>query len=252
VPDASGRIDRIGCSGWNYDSWRHGVFYPERCPARLWLEYYARSFDTVEVNATFYRLPTVKAVQGWVDQTPDDFVLAVKMSRYVTHVKRLRELDASIKLFYARIEPLVRAGKLGPVLWQLPPTFRRDDARLTEALAQLPAGRHAFEFRHSSWFVPEVMELLRRHGAALVIGDRPEVHSFQTHELTADWTFVRFHSGSRGRRGNYSESELREWAGRIRSWPVREAFVYFNNDWEGFAPQNALRLKELLGGALRD
>jgi uncharacterized protein YecE (DUF72 family) len=252
VPDASGRTDRIGCSGWNYDSWRHGVFYPERCPARLWLEYYARSFDTVEVNATFYRLPTVKAVQGWVDQTPDDFVLAVKMSRYVTHVKRLRDLDASIELFYGRIDPLVRSRKLGPVLWQLPPTFKRDDARLAEALTRLPPGRHAFEFRHSSWFVPEVMELLRSHGAALVIGDRPEVHSFQTHELTADWTFVRFHAGTRGRRGNYSDSELREWAGRIRSWPVREAFVYFNNDWEGFAPQNALRLRELLSGLLRD
>jgi uncharacterized protein YecE (DUF72 family) len=240
-------IYHLGCSGWNYASWRHGVFYPERCPARLWLEFYARQFDTVEVNATFYRLPTVKAVQGWVDQTPDEFVFAVKMSRYVTHVKRLRELAPSLELFYGRIEPLLRSAKLGPVLWQLPPTFRRDDERLAGALAGLPAGgRHAFEFRHESWFVPDVMALLREHGAALVIGDRPEVHSFQTHELTNDWTFVRFHSGTRGRRGNYSEGELREWAGRLRSWPMREAFVYFNNDWEGFAPRNALRLRELL------
>jgi uncharacterized protein YecE (DUF72 family) len=246
VPNSGGRTYRIGCSGWNYDSWRHGVFYPPRCPSRLWLEFYARHFDTVEVNATFYRLPTVKAVQGWVDQTPDDFLFTIKMSRYVTHVKRLRELPPSMELFYSRIDPLVRSPKLGPVLWQLPPTFRRDDTRLAEALAQLPPGRHCFEFRHASWFAPEVMELLRAHGVALVIGDRPEVHAFQTHELTADWTFVRFHSGTRGRRGNYSESELREWADRIRSWPVREAFVYFNNDWEGFAPFNALRLKELL------
>jgi uncharacterized protein YecE (DUF72 family) len=246
VPDAGDRTYRIGCSGWNYDSWRHGVFYPERCPARLWLEYYSRHFDTVEINATFYRLPTVKAVQGWVDQTPDDFLFAVKMSRYVTHVKRLRELAPSLELFYGRIEPLVRSPKLGPVLWQLPPTFKRDDDRLAEALAQLPPGRHAFEFRHPTWFVPEVMELLRAHAVALVIGDRPEVHSFQTLDLTADWAFVRFHAGSRGRRGNYSESELREWADRIRSWPIREAFLYFNNDWEGFAPRNALRLKELL------
>jgi uncharacterized protein YecE (DUF72 family) len=248
MPDAGGRAYRLGCSGWNYDSWRHGVFYPQRCPARLWLEYYARHFDTVEVNATFYRLPTPKAVQGWVDQTPDDFVFAVKMSRYVTHVKRLRELGPSLELFYGRIDPLVRSPKLGPVLWQLPPTFKRDDDRLADALAQLPPGRHAFEFRHRSWFVPEVMQLLRAGGVALVIGDRPEVHSFQTHELTADWTFVRFHSGTRGRRGNYSESELREWAARIRDWPLREAFVYFNNDWEGFAPRNARRLHELLLG----
>lgn len=246
MPNAGDRAYVVGCSGWNYDSWRHGVFHPPRLPARLWLEEYARRFDTVEVNATFYRLPTVKAVQGWVDQTPDDFVFTIKMSRYVTHVKRLRELRPSLDLFYSRIEPLVRSPKLGPVLWQLPPTFHRDDARLAEALAQLPAGRHCFEFRHASWFAPEVTDLLRAHGVALVIGDRPEVHRFQTHELTADWTFVRFHSGTRGRRGNYSESELREWADRLRSWPIVQAFVYFNNDWEGFAPFNALRLKELL------
>jgi uncharacterized protein YecE (DUF72 family) len=238
---------RIGCSGWNYASWRHGVFYPERCPARLWLEYYARHFDTVEVNATFYRLPTVKAVQGWVDQTPDDFVFTIKMSRYVTHVKRLRELRPSLERFYERIEPLVRSPKLGPMLWQLPPTFRRDDERLESALEQLPSGRHCVEFRHASWFAPEVMELLRAHGVAPVIGDRRQGHAFQTHELTASWAFVRFHAGTRGRRGNYSESELREWAERIRSWPVEETFLYFNNDWEGFAPRNALRLRELLG-----
>jgi uncharacterized protein YecE (DUF72 family) len=246
VPDIGDRTYRIGCSGWNYDSWRHGVFYPERCPARKWLEYYARHFDTVEVNATFYRLPTVKAVKGWVDQTPDDFVFAIKMSRYVTHVKRLRDLPPSMELFYSRIEPLVHSPKLGPVLWQLPPTFHRDDARLAEALARLPPGRHAFEFRHESWFVPEVMALLREHGVALVIGDRPEVHRFQTHDLTADWTFVRFHAGTRGARGNYSESELREWAQRLRGWPLQSAFVYFNNDWEGFAVRNGLRLRRLL------
>jgi uncharacterized protein YecE (DUF72 family) len=244
VPRGRNRPIHIGCSGWNYASWKD-EFYGG-LPPRRWLEHYARHFDTVEVNATFYRLPTVKAVQGWVDQTPADFVFAIKMSRYVTHVKRLRELPPSLELFYSRLEPLVRSGKLGPVLWQLPPTFRRDDERLTEALRSLPRGRHCFEFRHASWFAPEVMELLREHGVALVIGDRPDVHSFQTHELTADWTFVRFHSGTRGRRGNYSESELREWAVRLRSWPVTEAFVYFNNDWEGFAPHNALRLKKLL------
>jgi uncharacterized protein YecE (DUF72 family) len=236
----------VGCSGWNYRSWRDGVFYPPRCPARRWLEYYARHFDTVEVNATFYRLPTRKAVQGWVEQTPDDFVLTIKMSRYVTHVKRLRDLRPSLELFYERIEPLVGSPKLGPMLWQLPPTFARDDERLAGTLAQLPPGRHAFEFRHASWFAPEVAELLRAHGAALVVGDRPEVHAFQTHEPTAGWAFVRFHWGSRGRRGNYSETELREWAERIRSWPVEESYLYFNNDWEGFAPRNALRLRELL------
>ena len=247
MPHARERPYRVGCSGWNYAHWRNGVFYPQRCPARLWLEYYARRFDTVEVNATFYRLPTERAVQGWVDQTPEDFVFTVKMSRYVTHVKRLRDLEPSLELFYGRIAPLVRSPKLGPVLWQLPPTFHRNDERLAETLALLPPGRHAFEFRHHSWFVPEVMELLRGHGVALVIGDRPEVHAFQSHELTAEWSLIRFHAGSRGRNGNYSESELREWAERIRAWPVEECFLYFNNDWEGFAPRNALRLRRLLG-----
>jgi uncharacterized protein YecE (DUF72 family) len=252
VPDLGGRTYRIGCSGWNYDSWRHGVFYPERLPPRRWLEEYARHFDTVEVNASFYRLPTEKAVQGWVDQTPAHFVFAVKMSRYVTHVKRLRDLPPSLELFYSRLGPLVRSTKLGPVLWQLPPTFRRDDDRLADALAVLPEGRHAFEFRHPSWFDRNVIELLRAHGVALVIADRPEIRAFQTHELTADWTFVRFHAGTRGRRGNYSETELREWAARIRSWPVNECYLYFNNDWEGFAPRNASQLRRLLEQATSD
>ena len=251
MPDTRGRTDRVGCSGWNYGHWRHGVFYPERCPARRWLEYYASRFDTVEVNSTFYRLPTVKAVQGWVEQTPDDFVFAVKMSRYVTHVKRLRDLPPSMELFYSRIEPLVRSRKLGPVLWQLPPTFHRDDERLAGALGRLPPGRHAFELRHESWFVPDVYAILREHGAALVVGDTP-ARPFQSHELTADWTFVRFHAGTRGRRGNYSEAELREWAARIHSWPVTDTYSYFNNDWEGFAPRNAQRLRELVNSTTRE
>jgi uncharacterized protein YecE (DUF72 family) len=252
VPEGRRRPHLVGCSGWNYDSWRHGVFYPERCPPARWLEHYARHFDTVELNASFYRLPTVKAVQRWVEQTPDDFVFAVKMSRYVTHVKRLRDLPPSLELFYSRIAPLVGTPKLGPVLWQLPPTFRRDDDRLAQALEQLPDGRHAFEFRHPSWFAPEVSALLRAHGVALVIADRPQIRSFQTDELTTDWAVVRFHHGSRGRRGNYSETELREWADRIRGWPVTCSYIYFNNDWEGFAPHNARLLRRLLEQAPSD
>lgn len=252
MPNVGGCPYRIGCSGWNYDSWRHGVFYPNRLPPRHWLEEYARHFDTVEVNATFYRLPTAKAVQGWVEQTPAEFVFAVKMSRYVTHVKRLRDPAPSLELFYARIEPLVRSAKLGPVLWQLPPTFRRDDDRLSGALARLPEGRHAFEFRHPSWFHRDVFELLRAHRVALVIADRPEIRAFQTHDLTANWAFVRFHAGTRGRRGNYAETELREWAARLRAWPVNECYAYFNNDWEGFAPRNARRLRRLLKQATSD
>jgi uncharacterized protein YecE (DUF72 family) len=237
----------IGCSGWNYAHWRNGVFYPPRCPPRLWLEYYARHFDTVEVNATFYRLPKREVVANWVRTTPPTFLFAVKMSRYITHLKRLLDLDTGVRRYYERIEPLVRSPKLGPVLWQLPGNFPRDDERLANALEKLPPGRHCFEFRHPSWFVPEVYGLLRSRGVALVIGDHPH-RRFQTYELTADWTFIRFHSGRRGRRGNYSESELEEWASRIDAWRREvDVFAYFNNDWEGFAVRNGLWLKERLG-----
>jgi uncharacterized protein YecE (DUF72 family) len=239
---------RVGCSGWNYTHWRELV-YPKGLPPARWLDYYATLFDTVEVNATFYRLPRTAAVERWANESPPGFLFAVKMSRYVTHVKRLRELARSLELFFERLEPLVRSPKLGPVLWQFPESFRREDERLASALAQLPAGRHCFEFRHESWFVEEVYALLREHGAALVIGDHPK-RPFQAHELTAGWTFVRFHYGARGRNGNYSERELDEWAERISGWRRdADVYAYFNNDWDGYAVRNGLGLKERLGAA---
>lgn len=241
----------MGCSGWNYQHWRERV-YPKGLPPRRWLEHYATLFDTVEVNATFYRLPTRKAVAAWVEQTPPDFLFAVKASRYLTHMKRLTDLDSGVELFYERIEPLVASPKLGPVLWQLPQNFHRNDERLASALDRLPPGRHCFEFRHESWFADEVYALLREHGVALVIGDEPN-RPFQTYELTADWTFIRFHHGSRGRNGNYSERELGEWAERIQSWRKRvDVFAYFNNDWEGFAVRNALWLEARVTGSSSD
>jgi uncharacterized protein YecE (DUF72 family) len=249
VPAGGERLEiRIGCSGWNYAHWRNGVFYPPRLPPARWLEAYARDFDTVEVNATFYRLPRVTSVARWVEESPPGFLFAVKASRYLTHIKRLQDLGPGLERFLACIEPLVRSPKLGPILWQLPPNFKRDDERLARALARLPREqRHAFEFRDASWFQPEVYDLLRMHRVALVIGDRPEVHAFQSHELTTDFTFVRFHSGTRGRRGNYSDSELEEWAQRFEVWSRSVAiYAYFNNDWEGFAPKNASWLKRRL------
>jgi uncharacterized protein YecE (DUF72 family) len=236
---------RIGCSGWMYDDWR-GRLYPAGLGKKRWLERYAEVFDTVEVNSTFYRLASRDAVADWVARTPGGFVFSVKASRYLTHYRRLTDLDRGVRRFYERIEPLVDSGKLGPVLWQLPENFHRDDERLESALAGLPAGRHCFEFRHPSWFEPRIYELLRDHEVALVIGDHPE-RPFQAHELTADWTFIRFHYGSRGRNGNYSERELEEWKRRIASWRSRaEVFAYFNNDWSGYAVENARWLSRRL------
>jgi uncharacterized protein YecE (DUF72 family) len=249
VPRDSRCPVRIGCSGWNYKSWKDELYGGR--PAREWLGLYARNFDTVEVNNTFYRLPNPAAVANWERMAPPGFLFTIKISRYLTHIKRLTDLGPGLDRFYERIEPLLRSPKMGPLLWQLPPTFRRDDDRLAHALARMQDGRrHCIEFRHPSWFVDEVYELLRSHAVALVIGDRPQVKAFQAHVFTAPWTFVRFHYGSRGRRGNYSEAELEEWAQRFEDWSREvEVLAYFNNDWEVFAVRNALWLKRRLSTA---
>ena len=236
----------VGCSGWVYPAWR-GDLYPEGVAQRRWLAHYAQQLDTVEVNSTFYRLASPKAVEGWVEQTPSKFLFSVKASRYMTHIKRLQGVAERAKPFYAPLEAMSRSGKLGPVLWQLPANFHRDDDRLASALEALPDGRHCFEFRHESWFDDEVYALLRAHGAALVIGDDPE-RPDHPRKLTADWTYLRFHRGSRGRDGNYSASELDLWARRIAQWRRRaDVFAYFNNDQSGYAPRNALALRARLG-----
>jgi uncharacterized protein YecE (DUF72 family) len=237
---------RIGCSGWSYADWR-GRFYPEGLPRRRWLEYYATHFDTVEVNATFYRLPTREAVATWAKQVPPGFCFAVKASRYLTHVRRLRDLGDGLDRLYERIAPLVDAGLLGPILWQLPANFHRDDDRLREALAELREGRHAIEFRDPGWFVPPVRKALRGHGVAITVGDDPR-RELPVWPPTAGFAYLRLHRGRRGRRGNYSATELDEWARTVRGWRRRaEVFVYFNNDWEAFSVQNALRLREQVG-----
>jgi uncharacterized protein YecE (DUF72 family) len=236
---------RVGCSGWNYADWR-GRVYPAGCPPRRWLAHYATLFDTVEVNSTFYRLARPEAVARWLEATPSDFLFTVKASRFLTHMKRLSDMERGVERLYAGIAPLARSPRMGPMLWQLPERFRRDDDRLAFALERLPPGRHCFEFRHPSWFSDEVLELLRFHHVALVIAHHPE-RPWQPHELTTDWTFLRFHYGERGRRGNYSETEIDEWARRIAQWRRRaEVFVYFNNDWEGYAVRNALSLRRRL------
>jgi uncharacterized protein YecE (DUF72 family) len=183
-------------------------------------------------------------VARWVQQTPPSFVFTVKASRYVTHMKRLTDMGRPVERLYEPLEPLIEAGRLGPVLWQLPESFRRDDERLAGALDRLPPGRHAVELRHPSWFDPDVYALLRERGVAFVNAHRRGRDDFPDDVVTADFTFLRFHHGARGRRGNYSGSELDAWAGRVAAFARAEldVYAYFNNDWEAFAPRNAVAL----------
>ena len=244
---------RIGCSGWVYKDWR-GAFYPKKLPQRLWLEHYSSRFHTVEINNTFYRLPTEAAVKGWAEGTPEGFEFAVKGSRYTTHIKRLLEFEKYSTRFFEALEPLERSGKLSVVLWQLPPNFQQDLGRLERALKVLDdrPGRHSFEFRHPSWFETDTYALLREHNAALVIGDDPRF-PFVTREITAGWTYVRFHRGAHGIRGKYAPRELDTWRRRIAAWRRdTEVFAYFNNDWEGFAPRNAADLAGSFGAPAKD
>ena len=237
----------VGCSGWVYPHWRE-VFYPKDVPQREWLTYYTQHFDTVEVNNTFYRLPSSSAVEGWADHSPDGFLFAVKVSRYLTHIKRLTMVERGMKRFYEPLDALTGTGKLGPLLWQFPPNFHRDRDRLAEALSALPDGRHAFEFRHPSWFDEDVYSLLRKHGVALVIGHERSRWVSTPLVRTTDWTYVRFHYGSRGRHGNYSDAEISTWARRLSQWRRdTEVYAYFNNDWKGYAIRNARLLKTKLG-----
>jgi uncharacterized protein YecE (DUF72 family) len=241
------RAVHVGCSGWVYPHWRE-LFYPKGVPQREWLSYYAEQFDTVEINNTFYRLPSPSAVEGWVEHSPPGFTFAVKVSRYLTHIKRLTMVEQGTKRFYEPLEALTRSEKLGPLLWQFPPNFHRDRDRLAEALSQLPPGRHAFEFRHESWFDDDVYSLLSEHGVALVVGHERSRWVSTPLIRTTDWTYVRLHYGSRGRHGNYSDAEISTWAHRLSQWRRdTEIYVYFNNDWQGYAIRNARLLRRKLG-----
>ncbi|HEU4599297.1 MAG TPA: DUF72 domain-containing protein [Solirubrobacterales bacterium] len=233
---------RVGCSGWSYESWRQGIY--EGVPASRRLERYAELFDTVEVNATFYRLVKRKTVEGWVERTPEGFLFAVKASRYLTHMLRLRGIEQGVRRFWEPLEPLRESRRLGPVLWQLPENFPRDDDLLAATLEQLPSAGHCFEFRHPSWFAAPVGRLLEQHGASLAIGHdarRPLPEARPVGPIA----YLRLHYGERGRRGNYSAAELDRWRRRVAAWRSRrDVCVYLDNDWEGFAPANAMLLRK--------
>jgi len=231
----------IGTSGWQYRDWR-GRFYPQRLPQRLWLEHYAEHFATVESNAAFYRLPEKTTFEAWRDRTPAGFRWAVKASRYLTHIKRLREPAEPVARLMDRAAGL--GSKLDVVLLQLPPTLQADPELLRECLGRFPAGtRVAVEPRHDSWWTDEVRALLERYGAALCWADRGE-RPIAPLWRTTDWTYLRLHTGAEG--WGYRPETLQVWAERLAvPWAADDdAFVYFNNDPGGAATVDAVVFAE--------
>ena len=234
----------VGTSGWQYSAWRE-VLYRPGLPQSRWLERYGECFDTVENNNAFYRLPTPEVFGKWRDQTPDGFVMAVKASRFLTHIKRLRDPEEPVGRLLHAADNL--GGKLGPILLQLPPALRADPDRLERCLRCFPARvRVAVEPRHDSWWTTEVRDVLARHGAALCWADRlgrPLMPLWRT----AEWAYVRFHEGAATPWPGYGDQALRAWVGRIGD--IRgnggDAYVYFNNDPGGAAVRNAARFAEL-------
>ena len=240
----------VGTSGYNYPHWWNGVFYPSDLPQRKWLEFYAENFDTVELNVSFYRLPKKEVFEGWYKRTPKKFFFAVKGSRFITHIKRLKDCREPLSLLMDHASPL--KDKLGTMLWQLPPRFKFQKERLEEfcvLLSTLPRAkrsRHAFEFRDESWLSQEVFRILEEfnfasciaHGSGLPIVD----------SVTSDFVYLRLHGGEVLYGSNYSDKELKGWAERIGGWETKgkDVFVYFNNDAFGFAIKNALTLKKFI------
>jgi uncharacterized protein YecE (DUF72 family) len=236
---------RIGTSGWHYKHWV-GTFYPPRTPGSKMLAYYTEKFDTVELNNSFYHLPKEPSLEAWRDTTPAGFCFAAKGSRFLTHMKKLKDPEQGLSRFLDAIEVLEH--KLGPILFQLPPNWELDLERLAKFVSFLPREhRYAFEFRNATWSVPQTYDLLARHNIGYCIFHLAGVHS--PIQVTADFTYVRLHGPGGKYQGSYSEADLGKWAKRIRTWrrELKTIYVYFDNDQAGYAAQNALRLKELVG-----
>jgi uncharacterized protein YecE (DUF72 family) len=236
---------RIGTSGWHYQHWR-GPFYPEDLPSKQMLAWYMDRFDTVEINNSFYRLPSSETFAAWRDATPKDFCFAVKGSRFITHRKKLNDPAMPLERFIPSAEVL--ESKLGPILFQLPPRWACNVARLSAFLEQLPKRhRYTFEFRDPSWHVPPVYRVLEQHGAAFCLY---ELDGFVSPiEITADFVYVRLHGPGKKYQGDYSAGALQGWAERVARWQstMQAVYVYFDNDQSGFAAKNAGELKALTG-----
>jgi uncharacterized protein YecE (DUF72 family) len=236
---------RIGTSGWHYDDWR-GRFYPEKLPKNRWFEHYAQHFDTVEINNTFYHLPREQTMVNWHDKAPADFVYAVKASRYITHIKKLSDPEESLERFFRLVNLLKR--RLGPVLYQLPPSLHKDLEKLNAFIISLPKRNHAvFEFRHDSWYDEETFDLLRERRVGFCAHDMAGKVSPRV--ITGSMVYVRFHGPTGRYAGNYTDDVLAEWADWLNEQRgnVGAIYAYFNNDVEGYAIRNAMTLRELMG-----
>ncbi|WP_340105097.1 DUF72 domain-containing protein [Rhodohalobacter sp. 8-1] len=235
----------IGTSGWNYDHWK-GAFYPEDLPKSDWLNHYCGQFDTVEVNNTFYNLPEPETLEDWVNRVPDNFTFAAKANRYITHMKKLNEpkesLENMLEVFGAF------GNKLKPILFQLPPNWNFNEDRLRNFLNLLPDDQlTTFEFRDESWINDTALSILEENGAAFCIYDLAGYQS--PFEVTAEFVYVRLHGPTDQKyKGKYGKDQLAWWADRLREWRAdgKDVYLYFDNDEQGFAPQNALELKDMV------
>jgi uncharacterized protein YecE (DUF72 family) len=237
----------IGTSGWSYKSWEN-TFYPKDIPKAGHLQFYATQFQTVEINLTFYRLPTFNMVKGWRERAPKGFVYAIKGSRFITHMKKLRNLDGGLRKYFNRVKTL--KPKTGVVLWQLPPFLKLDLERLEGFLRRLPKSyQHAVEFRHASWMIPATFALLRKYKAAHVSVSSLGMPMNLT--VTSRLVYIRFHGLTGGAAHDYTHEELRPWAEHIREQARlgRKVFAYFNNDANVRAPGNAKMLMRMTGEA---
>lgn len=233
---------RIGTSGWSYKHWK-GLFYPPQVAASKWLNFYAGHFDTVEVNATFYRLPKYETFDKWYQETPGNFLWALKASKFITHTRRLKDPAEPLERLYRAAERLKE--KLGPILFQLPPSLSFDRELFISFCMNLNHSyRHALEIRHPSWIDTRVFEILKEHRVAFCISDTAGRYPFRE-AITADFVYIRLHGSQKLYASDYSEEELQEWGRKIRGWDM-ETHLYFDNDFHGFAVKNAKRLKEIL------
>ena len=241
----------VGTSGFNYKHWGNGIFYPKGLSTSKWLEYYCQSYQTVELNVTFYRLPEKLTFENWYNQSPKNFVFAIKGSRFITHIKKLHNVGEAVESFFENASGL--REKLGVVLWQFGGNLHANAEKLEEFCRLLnrdpiaKVTRHAFEFRHQSWFSDEILKVLKKHNFSLCIAHSTVWPCVE--ETTADWVYLRFH-GSRLYTSNYSNRELGDWAAKIRKWmgEGKDVYAYFDNDALGYAPENAKTLLEFVAG----